>query len=109
MDQRRWAEGDYSSTNKLTGTIYTDSAKTTAKNLTGLTIKIRIFRRWSSTDLFNKTGSIVTAASGTWSYAVAVGEMPSSGLYLLEVELSQSGEVISTFPVEFHIISGPTA
>jgi len=35
--------------------------------------------------------------------------MPVSGLYNLEIELSKSGEVMSTFPVEFHVLSGPSA
>ena len=108
IDQKRWARGDYSSSNKLTGTIYSDAAKTTAYSLSGYTLTIRIFKRWTSGDLFNKTADIVNAANGTWSYAVASSDMPTTGLYLIEVELSKSGEIMSTFPQEFHIVQGPS-
>lgn len=109
LDQPIWNNGDYSSSNKLTGTIYTDASKSTAYSLTGLTLKIRIFKRWNSTDYFDKTASIVVAANGTWSYAVAQGEMPQPGLYLLKIELSSSGNQVSTFPEEFEILEGPHA
>ncbi len=110
IDQKVLFTGDFSSSNKLTGTIYTDEALTSAKNLTGLTIKVRLFKRWSSEDWFDKTASIVTAASGTWSYAIAANELPSAGLYLVKIELSQSGEILSTLnDVEILIKQGPTA
>ena len=75
--------------------------------MTGYALQVRIYKRWETSDKFNKTASIVVAASGTWSYAVADGEMPTSGLYQLEIELAKTGEVMSTFPVEFHILAGP--
>jgi len=107
LDQTRWIRGDYSSTNKLTGTIYTDKAKSTALNLTGYTVKVRIYKRWKYSDIFNKTATIVTAASGTWSYAVASNEMVTSGFWLVEAELSKTGEVMSTYPVEFEVLESP--
>ena len=109
LGQKRWNQGDFSSTNKLTGTIYTTSAKTAAFNLTGYTLKVRIYKRWTTSDLFDKSATIVSGVNGTWEYAVVSGEMPKSGLYNLEIELSITGEVMSTFPVEFHVLSGPTA
>jgi len=109
LDQKRWNAGDFSSSNKLTGTIYTTSAKTAAFDLTGYALQVRIFKRWTTSDLFNKTATIVSAVNGTWEYGVVSGEMATSGLYQLEIELSKSGEVMSTFPVEFHILSGPSA
>ena len=109
LDQKQWFISDYSDTNKLTGTIYSDATLATAFNLTGYTLKVRLFKREDSTDFFNKTATIVTAASGTWSYAVAQNEMPSDGLYLVKMELSKSGEVMSTLnDVEFVVKRGPT-
>lgn len=108
LDQAKWREGDFSSTNKLTGTIYSDRNKTSAFNLTGYAIKVKMYKRWRNSDYFGKIGAIVVAASGTWSYAVAQGEMPPSGLYLIEVELTKAGEQMSTFPEEFYIQSGPS-
>jgi len=108
LDQTRWARGNYSDTNKLTGTLYSDAPKTTAFDITGYTLKVRVFQRWNNYDYFNKTASIETAASGTWSYAVAQNEMPTTpGIYLLSIELSKSGEVMSSFPEEFRITENP--
>ena len=59
--------------------------------------------------MFNKTASIVLAGSGTWSYAVQQNDMVAPGVYLLEIELSKSGEVMSTFPETFIVEYGPTA
>ena len=109
LDQKRWRKGDYSSTNKLTGTIYSDAAKSLTFVLTDYTLTIRIYKRFSNSDLFNKTASIVSASSGTWSYAVQQNDMISPGVYLFEIELSKSGEVMSTFPETFTVEYGPTA
>ncbi|HSA75484.1 MAG TPA: hypothetical protein VLE21_04780 [Candidatus Nitrosocosmicus sp.] len=111
LDQTKWAYGDYSSSNKLTFTIYSDVGLTAAFNLTGYTLKIRLFKsRWHTADYLNQDADIVTAASGTGSYTAAQGEMPGSGLYLVKVELAKSGEVMSTLnDVELMIVGGPTA
>lgn len=109
LDQPRWVNGDYSSSNKLTGTIYSDASKATAYSLTGLTLKIRIFKRWQNSDYFDKTATIVSASAGTWEYAVAKGEMPQPGMYVLKVEMSSSGNQVSTFPEEFEVLEGPYA
>lgn len=109
LDQPVWVRGDFSSTDKLSGTIYTDKARSTTLNLTGSSLTVRIFKRWHNVDYFSKVASIVSAANGTWSYVVARGELPQPGIYLLKVELSSSGIQISTFPEEFEIIEGPHA
>ena len=108
LDQQEWYRGDYSSENKLTGTIYTDKNRTVPKNLTGYTITIRLFKPRTIGDRFNKTASIVTAASGTFAYAVGEGEMPIFGLYECVVELSKSGVKESTLNhVELQVLEGP--
>lgn len=109
LDQPIWNNGDYSSSNKLTGTIYSDASKSTAYSLSGLTLTIRIFKRWQSRDYFSKTATIVSASAGTWEYAVGRGEMPQPGLYLIKIEMSSSGNQVSTFPEEFEILEGPHA
>ncbi len=108
MDQTRWIRSDYSDTNLLTGTIYSDATKETAFNLTGYTLTVMIHKRWKNTALFKKTATITTAASGTWQYAIANNELGlSAGFYLIEVELTKSGEAMSTFPVEFEVVGSP--
>ena len=110
LDQKVLYNGDYSDTNKLTGTIYTDAGLSSTFSLTGYTLTVRIFERDSTEDWFNKTATIVSAGSGTWSYAIADEELPSAGIYLVAVELSKSGEIMTTLNnVEILIKSGPTS
>ena len=110
LDQKVLYNGDYSDTNKLTGTIYTDAGLSSAFNLTGYTLKVRMFERDSTEDWFDNTATIVTAGSGTWSYAIADNDLPSAGIYIVAVELSKSGEVMTTLNnVEILIKSGPTS
>lgn len=109
VDQKEWREYDFSDTDLLTGTIYTDEAKTSAKNLTGYTVDILIYKDGSSAAHFDKTATIVTAANGTWSYAVAEGEMVPAGLWKIEAEISQSGQRVSTYPVDFLVTRSATS
>jgi hypothetical protein len=107
LDQPKWFRNDFSDTDKLTGTIYTDINQTTAKNLTGYTIKVKLFKENRSGERFNKTATAVVAANGTWGYAVTDGDMPPPGLYLMKIELSTSTEQISTLNrTEFVILNG---
>ena len=111
LDQPRWKQSDYSDTNLLTGTIWSDRDRTVAFDLTGYAIQIRIFNRFGGGDRFDKTATIVTAASGTWSFAVAQSDMvgPSNRPYLVEAEVSKTGEVMSTLNVvEFWVLEAPT-
>lgn len=109
LDQDVWARGDYSSENKLTGTIYTDKNRTQKKNLTGYTITIRMFKPRTIGDRFNKQASIVSASGGTFEYAIADGELPIFGLYEVKVELTKSGVKESTLNhVEFQVLEVPT-
>jgi hypothetical protein len=108
LDQDRWFRNDFSSENKLTGTVYTDVNQVTAKDLTGYTVKIKLYRENSIGERFSQTASIVVAANGTWSYAVGISELPPQGLYRAKVELTKAGVQESTLnKVEFHILRGP--
>ena len=108
LDQSKWFRNDFSDTDKLTGTVYTDINQTTAKNLSGYTIKVKFFGENKIGGRFDKTASAVVAANGTWAYAVADGDMPQPGLYLVKVELSNSTEQISTLNrTELVIVGGP--
>jgi len=107
LDQSEWRNGDFSDTNLLTGTIYSNKAKTTEFDLTGYTLNVLIYSNYSNSAHFSKTATIVSASAGTWSYAVAEGEMIPSGVYNLEVDLTKSGERMSTFPEEFHVSASP--
>ena len=110
LDQSQWFRGDFSATNLLTGTIYTNNNRTTAKNLTGYTLTVRMHRPKHFGDFFNKTASIAVAGDGTWSYAVQAGEIPPRGIYFVKIELTKSGDRESTLNrQELHILEGPSA
>ena len=107
LDQQQWYRDDFSDTNKLTGTIYTDKSNTVAFNLTGYTLKIRMMRnnRWG--DHFGKQATIVTAADGTWSYAVTTGDMPPPGIYNVKLELTRANRQESTLNrQELYVLEG---
>src|SRR2546430_2158872 len=95
LDQRRWRNADYSTTDLLTGTIFIDENQTTPKDLTGYTITIRFLKKLSGTDHFGKVATIVNALNGTWSYAVKQGDIPQAGIYTVEAELSNATSVIT--------------
>ena len=108
VDQNVWFRNDFSATNALTGTIFTDINKQIAKNLTGFTLTVRLHRPKSFGDFFNKIADIVVAANGTWKYNVNQGEMPPRGIYFVKLELSKTGDQESTLNrVELHILEGP--
>ena len=109
LDQTRAFRGDFSSDAFLTGTIYSDKNLTTAKDLTGYTLTIRMNRSKHMGDWFGKTATIVSAANGTWSYLVGEGELPTPGVYFVKIELTKSGVRESTLNrVELHILAGPS-
>jgi len=110
LDTPRWFRNDFSSENKITGTIYTDVNKSVVKDLTGYTVKIKMFKPHQIGDRFNKTATIVSASNGTFEYAVQDGDMPIYGLYWMVVELTKSGVRETTLnDVEFQLLEGPNA
>jgi len=109
LDQTRAHREDFSSDAFLTGTIYTNIGQSTAKNLTGYTLLVRMHRQIHFGDFFNKTADIVTAADGTWKYLVKAGELPPRGLYFVTVQLTKSGVRESTLNrVELNVLGGLT-
>jgi hypothetical protein len=108
LDQQEWYRGDFSSESKLTGTIFTNKNKTTKKDLSGYTVTIRLFKSRTIGDRFNKQATIVSAANGTFEYAVGEGEMPIFGLYEVVVTLTKTGVQESTLNhVELQVLEGP--
>ena len=107
LNQSQWYRGDFSTENKLTGTVYTDKNKTVVKDLTGYTVKIRMMKTRTIGDRFNKQASIVSATDGTISYAVQSGEIPIFGMYEVVVEITKTGVKETTLNhVEFQILEG---
>lgn len=67
-----------------------------AYNLTGYTIKLKVWRPGNSTLLVDGTCSIVVAANGTCNYTVASGDFALPGTYYAELQLTQAGVQEST-------------
>lgn len=69
----------------------------TAYNLTGYTIKLKVWRpNQPSALLTNGSCDIVVAASGTCKYLVTASDFTAPGLFDMELELTKSGVVEST-------------
>jgi hypothetical protein len=81
---------------KVTGTIYSDVSKTSAFNITGYTLTLRLFKEGGSTDYFDQACTATVAASGTWYISVTENTLPPKGFYLAVMELSKSGTVVSS-------------
>ena len=91
----------------LEGTIYTTSAHTAAQDITGWTLLFTLAKRRNSTvKLISKAGSIVTAASGT--FTVAIDDIDTDdiepGTYFWDVARTNAGYertlVKGTFTIE---------
>ena len=96
LDQSIINYGDYSTSSKITGTIYSNIYKTVVYDLTDYTVKLRLYRDNRTVDYLDASCSIVTAGSGTFSLTVTDGLLPIRGLYLAEVEISKSGILLSS-------------
>lgn len=113
VDQDRWFRNNFSDDDLLTGTIYTDINQVTAKDTTGYTITIRLFRRdgpGRHGDFLQAVATAVTEADGTWSYAMREQDVPPRGNYWVAAELTKTGTRETTLNrVNFLILEGPAA
>lgn len=105
LDSDTWIYGDFDDTNGITGTIYTDRALSSAKNLTGFTLTFKLFKRWHRVARIEETAIIVTAGSGTWKWLPTEGDIPISGVYNVEVEIADNSGIKKSTKndVEFYI------
>lgn len=110
LDQDKWFRDNFSSENKLTGTIYTNEQMTIVKDLTGYALTVRMWRDRAWGDRFGKDATIVSATGGTFSYAVGEGEIPPPGIYKVSLELTKAGVKESTLNrQELFVKIGPSA
>lgn len=86
MSDLKLTVGDTAPT--LTGTVNAD--------LTGATIAIHILRA-ADDSVINRTGTIVTPATGAWSLPLVTGDLSVPGVYYLEVQATFAGGAIQTF------------
>ena len=81
---------------RITGTVYSDINKTTAFNLSGYTLKLRLSQENGKSDNLNKECTITVATSGTFYLAATENSLPIAGLYLANMELTKSGSKITS-------------
>jgi hypothetical protein len=105
LDQYEFARGDYG--RAINAVVYSED-KATAFNLTGYTVNIRILDTDYSQILQDIEGTITLAASGTLSFTLTENNTwPVSGIHFVEIELTQSGKVISVRPVRVTVYASP--
>jgi len=93
LDQEIWVKGNYTATsgNGLSGTIYTEPKMANAKNLTGYTLKIRLYDQ-NRREVFSDDCDILVAGSGTWEFLPVKGEFNIDFIGEVEIELTKSDE-----------------
>lgn len=112
LDQTVLFNGNYSDSSslRLSGTCFSDIGKTVAFNLSGYTLTMRLYKDNGFADQFNQTCTINVAASGTFYINITSGTLPTAGFYLVNLELSKSGTVISNLNrVELLVKRGATS
>ena len=86
-------KGDYGFS--IAATITTSAG--VAYNLTGYTVKLKVWQEGSpGTLLVNAACSVVVAAEGTVTYAVAQNDFATAGTYLAEFEMTKTSVIEST-------------
>jgi len=91
LDTEKWIKGNYTAStgNGISGTIYTEEKMVNAKDITGYTLKIRLYDQ-NNQEVFSDDADILIAASGTWEYLPALGKLNFTFIGELEVELLKS-------------------
>ncbi len=96
LNQEVWSIGNHTDNTGqgLSGTVYTEPKAVNAKNLTGYTLKIRLYDQ-NGFEVFSDDVDILVAASGTWEYLPDVGSLNFVFIGELEVELTKSDEEVT--------------
>ena len=100
LDKEVWTKGDFGTATGLglTGTIYTTSTLATAQNLTDYTLKIRLYDQIGD-EVFNDDCNILIAASGTWEYLPADGDLNFDFIGEVKIELLKATQQITAIGV----------
>jgi hypothetical protein len=102
LDVHQWGLEDFTDENALsiTGTIYSDKNLTTAFDLTGYTLTLRIIDNQGHIIEDNSDDiEIVTAGSGTWRFKPQDGRMFTELNGQIVVRLEKSGSQISAIGI----------
>lgn len=96
LNQEVWTIGNYTENTGqgLSGTVFTESKEVNAKDLSGYTLKIRLYDQ-NQREVFSDDVDILVAANGTWEYLPDAGNLNFHFIGELEVELTKSGEELT--------------
>ena len=88
LNQEVWIGRDFGTATGLglSGTIYTTPEFITVSNLTGYTLKIRLYDQ-DGYEVFSDDCNILVAASGTWEYLPTDGELNFDFVGEVRIEL----------------------
>lgn len=105
LDQYDFAQGDYGRT--VTFHIYQED-KSTAFNLTGYAVTVRIMDRYMQQTLQNITATVTSAATGTGNFVTSqLNTWNDSDYFFVELELTKTGEVTSCIPIRVYVYASP--
>ena len=98
LDQTVWGNGDYTDSDDyaFTGTVYSDSNFDTAFNLTGFTLRIKLYSQPDETLAVDQSVSILNGGSGRWKFKPSVNVLSSRGLYTVVLEASKTGTTLQS-------------
>ena len=68
----------------------------TAFNLTGYTVKLKVWTKGNPTPLWTLDGNVTDAAAGKVEFLVAITHFTQTGRFIGEIELIRAGHVEST-------------
>jgi hypothetical protein len=96
LDAEEWIQGDYTSTtgNGLSFTIFTEENMVNVKNLTGYTLKFKLYDQ-NGDRILSEDCNIVSASLGTGEFLPANGNLNVNFIGEVEVELTGTGEVLT--------------
>jgi len=96
LDTEEWQKGDYTATsgNGIGFTIYTEEKMANVKNLTGYTLKIKLYDQ-NNDRILEEDCDIVTAGSGTGEYLPSIGHLDINFIGEVEIELTGTNEVLT--------------
>jgi len=102
LDMERWPKGDFTNdnANAITGTIYKKATFQAGDefNLTGYTLTVKLYDQ-NSNEILTEDDStkvqIVVAASGTWRWLPADGDLNLTFIGELKIELDKTGELLT--------------
>lgn len=75
---------------------------TSAIDLTGLTVRLKMRAKGAASPKVNAVATIVSAGAGTVSYAWGATDLDTVGTYLVEWEITYSGDRTLTVPSAGH-------